>query len=335
MSKHVRSFKVGKKGLKLTFKTNLTEESNDNIRKEMIRGMNKKSRTVTLHSAASNRIPTEPNREVQFSVNFYGHMNQETDSSSQIQLDKSVNRKKKVTMLPEIYKQDERTFYDSNNIQKYELPNSPNLDLKEVGQNYNPYYYPYVAPEPSTPSLTTIPMESSSKSTFKPTIKITSGTFIKSEATAGDMLKDEKSVFGQDKKPFFKRRRSIFLNSPATTHRKKSILGTAILKEGTAHLRRLQSGLVVGGDDLDDWDWRGKEVSVISKREVKKKARKKKPAKKGKKGKKKKKEEYRETRLPFHPFTCKPKYMIVSPTKPFRKYQSLKIYSLTPSRGHL
>ena len=142
------------------------------------------------------------------------------------------------------------------------------------------------------------PTETPISSEKTPEPILTSGeTFLGSNADAGLLEEDEKSHFGQDQRQTYKRKKDHQL--APIDRRKRSFLHSDILKEANSHLRRLQSGRLNPGN-LEDWDWRGKEASVLSK----------KPSKKPKKPRqafaaqkvtlKKRHEEVRENRLPYH-----------------------------------
>ena len=201
---------------------------------------------------------------------------------------------------------------------KYIMPNAPRADLRAIGKHLNPYYYPIdrePVPVMNSPISDPTEIPSSSEKTPEPTETL-GETFINSHADPGLLEDDEKSLFGLDRAHIFKRKKNQLL--APVDRRKRSFLHSDILKEANSHLRRLQSGQLNPGN-LEDWDWRGKEVSIMSKKPSKKPKKPRKPLVVQKIKTKYRQEETRENRLPYHHYTSKPKYMAISEKKPFCK----------------
>lgn len=306
--KLLKNHYLPKKVMNLNFhkKQALTQKS-DRVRR------NNQSKTVTLVSYQNESLITD---------NF---LKEAQDKN--INLKKWGNRHRRVTQLPKIYKNSQlNSFEKDSTIPKYELPNPPMHDVTVVGENFNPYYYPYLVTElPSKVKIQTISKETTE---HEPTMKPSSGTYFVSCADAGGLNEDEKSLFGQDRNPHYRKKSRQLPNGKELMQKTLSNIKNKLMLGDNAQLRRLQSDQPIQGIGLEGWDWAGKEEEVVSIKTKapivpKKKPRKKKPKqkvnKKNKNKNKKKKEEFRENRLPYHPFTCKPKYMIVSPTKPFSK----------------
>ena len=207
-------------------------------------------------------------------------------------------------------------------VVKYDRPNYPSYDVKATFQHMNPFYYPVVEipKHKSRVSMDQTTLHSRTVSSIStPMQKETSGSYIESIADAGAVEDQASSANDSNLNPLKKK---IFQGQLKP---RKSFMHNDIIKQGEHHLRRMQSGMNKNGENLDNWDWKGKDPSVFSiQKSVHKKKEKKPKINLNAKASKVKVEELRENRLPYHDYTFKPKFLVVTKTKPFSNNKHFK-----------